>query len=99
MNEQDMGYFLLNVSYANYAAPIGNANIIVQSDSVSTQYISGNDGKTERIPLPSGKYSITVSAIGFFDKTFYDISITDRLTTIINAELFPLYNVQEGNIL
>ena len=38
-------------------------------------------------PIKSGSYDLRFSAFGFYSKTFYDVSVSDGATTILNVEL------------
>ncbi len=93
MNRQKSAGITVFVTYANYAFPVPNARITVNSGGHTKQYLSNSEGKSENIVLPQGVYDVTVCADGFFDRTFLQVNVDEDVELLLNAELFPLYTV------
>ncbi len=92
-----MGNILINTSYANYASPVSNVTIRIIDENGIENIYSAENGKSLPLQVTEGNYSITVSAEGFFDKVFENLIVYQDNTTIVNAILFPIYNLRLEN--
>ena len=90
MNNNEGGYLLVNVRYANSAVPIEQATIEISDGNNIRRYETGKNGKSEYIFLNVGNdKSIVVSANNFLEKRIDNIPIRNGFVSIQNVEMFP----------
>ena len=99
MNRDVFGGVFFNVRYADSAAPVYGATVLLARNNVEVgTYTTDQDGKTDTVFLESGEgYTALISAEGFFEKEFDLLPIKLDNILIQTAELFPKYSKSEGN--
>ena len=90
MNNNEGGYLLVNVRYANSALPIDQATIEVTDGINTRRYETGENGKSENIILNVGNNnSVVIRANNFLEKRIDNIPIRKGFVSIQNVEMFP----------
>lgn len=94
MNNSSLGFLIINVRYANGAAPVSGAVVALQRNgSFVGEFLTDNMGKTQKIPLEAAEdYGGEVYADGFEKGIIAGIPIISRITTLQNICLFPQRN-------
>ncbi|NOY49128.1 MAG: T9SS type A sorting domain-containing protein [Chlorobi bacterium] len=74
------------------------AKVFADSHDIDESFVysRASDGNYNRL-LKEGTYSITFSALGYYDKTFPAVQISDFQSTILDVQLDPLVSVGETN--
>ena len=90
MNNNEGGYLLVNIRYANSALPIDQATIEVTDGINTRRYETGENGKSENIILNVGNNnSVVIRANNFLEKRIDNIPIRKGFVSIQNVEMFP----------
>ena len=91
MDNISLGFFTVNVRYANGASPVRDGRVVLKrGEGFFGEFVTDMDGKISPIPLAEeDKYNITVYADGFYQREYVDIPIYSGITTIQNVNLFP----------
>lgn len=86
-----------NVTDTLTNAPLNGVSVVVNSTTNSATSDLNGDYKTGN--GSPGTYSVTFTKYGYFPKTINNVILTTNVTTILNAELYPLTALtQTGNV-
>ena len=109
-NQTGTGYLVVQVTTANNAIPLAGAAVIVRDSNEKGEAVlyklrSGNDGRTDRVPLPApprseslrpsvqrpyAMYNIEVTLPNYENASYQNVPIFDGITAVQQANLRPL---------